>query len=246
MEPSLRGVVRQGEAAVAGRASRRRGPVTHPRGHDPSRGAAWSAHLFGSSPKNAWCDAAFPQSGPTVPSRIRWCRWRTPDGRGVHARERCARRSSRRSCAGVRAEFDAQLTVLPSPDDPPFGNQPAGALTPSHLGSVPGPRAGPAHQDVRSQGSAQRSVMPSRWTTSEPGCSRAHRCCAARHSQGVCWRPIVAVVGPQEKGGPLGFRIGVAVHQIRQHAPGAVGSPARGRARGHPPEDLQIRPRHAG
>ena len=27
------------------------------------------------------------------------------------------------------------------------------------------------------------------------GCSRAHSRCAARHSLGVCWRPIVAVVG---------------------------------------------------
>jgi hypothetical protein len=31
---------------------------------------------FGSSPKNARCQAAFPQIGATVPHRIRWCRSR--------------------------------------------------------------------------------------------------------------------------------------------------------------------------
>jgi hypothetical protein len=40
--------------------------------------------------------------------------------------------------------------------------------------------------------------------------------------------------GSAGEGGTLGVPHRVALHQIRQHAPGAVGGPARGRARGHP------------
>jgi hypothetical protein len=54
---------------------------------------------------------------------------------------------------------------------------------------------------------------------------------------GTAWGVLAADscgCGSAGEGGTLGVRHRVALHQIRQHAPGAVGGPARGRARGHP------------
>jgi hypothetical protein len=75
---------------------------------------------------------------------------------------------------------------------------------------------------------------------------RAPPRCAARHSLGGRWRPIVAGVGQQERGRPMGFRIGLRYTRFAS-MPQALWAALR--EDGHEvirPRDLQIRSRACG
>ena len=80
----------------------------------------------------------------------------------------------------------------------------------------------------------QSSQMLSRRTSSEPGRARGH---IRAVPPGTAW-PVLAAdscgCGSAGEGAPHGVPHRVAVHEIRQHAAGAVGGTLRGRARGHP------------
>ena len=125
-------------------------------------------------------------------------------------------------------------STSPPPSWAPPGHRPGrgdNAITPW---SVPGPRAGPAHQDVRSQGSAQLSLnaQPADHVRTRvlEGTSAL---CRPAQPGGVLAADSCGC-GSAGEGGTLGVPHRVALHQIRQHAPGAVGGPARGRPQGHP------------
>jgi hypothetical protein len=122
----------------------------------------------------------------------------------------------------------------PPPRWAPPGHRPGRGDNAISLWVCPWPRAGPAHQDVRSQGSAQLSLnaQPADHVRTRvlEGTSAL---CRPAQPGGVLAADSCGC-GSAGEGGTLGVRHRVALHQIRQHAPGAVGGPARGRARGHP------------
>jgi hypothetical protein len=77
-------------------------------------------------------------------------------------------------------------------------------------------------------------------------CSRAHSRCAAQHSLGVCWRPIVAVVGQRERGRPMGSSIGSLYTRFVSMPQALWAALCEDRQEVIRPEDLQIRTRASG